>query len=50
MKVLIIDDDSQMRDYVSMYLETGFDCEILEASSGNEAQVVLDLEDDFDLI
>ncbi len=50
MKVLIIDDDSQMRDYVSMYLETGFDCEILEASSGNEALIVLDLEDDFDLI
>ena len=50
MKVLIIDDDSQMRDYVSMYLETGFDYEILEASSGNKALIVLDLEDDFDLI
>lgn len=50
MKVLYVDGDAQMRDYVSMYLETGLDCEILEASSGNEALAVMEMEPDFNLI
>ncbi|MCP4912051.1 MAG: response regulator [Oligoflexia bacterium] len=43
MKVLYVDDDIEMRDYVSMILESGLDCEIFEASSGNEALAVLEM-------
>lgn len=50
MKVLYLDSDQTMRDYVSMCMETGLECEILEASSGNEALVVLQLESDFNFV
>ncbi len=50
MKVLYADDDIQVRDYVSMLLEAGLDCEILEASSGNEALSILSFESDIDFV
>ena len=48
MKVLYADDNTEMRDYVSMLLEASLDCEIMEASSGNEAVSFLDYESDID--
>lgn len=50
MKVLYADSDPEVRDYVSMLLEAGLDCEILEASSGNEALAVLGFDDDIDFV
>ncbi len=50
MKALYADSDPEVRDYVSMLLEAGLDCEILEASSGNEALSVLEFDDDVDFI
>lgn len=50
MKVLYADDDIQVRDYVSMLLEAGLDCEILEASSGNEALSILEFDSDIDFV
>lgn len=50
MKVLYADNDPEVRDYVSMLLEAGLDCEILEASSGNEALAVLGFDDDVDFV
>ena len=45
MKVLYADDNVEIRDYVSMILEAGLDCEMLEASSGNEALAILEMEE-----
>lgn len=50
MKVLYADSDQEVRDYVSMLLEAGLDCEILEASSGNEALSILEFESDIDFV
>jgi len=50
LKVLYADDDIQVRDYVSMLLEAGLDCEILEASSGNEALSILEFEQEIDFV
>ena len=50
MKVLYADDDIQVRDYVSMLLEAGLDCEILEASSGNEALAILEFDQEIDFV
>ncbi len=50
MKVLYADDDIQVRDYVSMLLEAGLDCEILEASSGNEALSILEFDSEVDFV
>jgi response regulator RpfG family c-di-GMP phosphodiesterase len=50
MKILYLDSDRTMRDYVSMCLEAELECEILEASSGNEALVILQIESDYNLI
>jgi len=50
MKVLYLDSDATMRDYVSMCMETGLECEILEASSGNEGLIILQIETDFNFI
>ncbi|MCR9206329.1 MAG: response regulator, partial [Halobacteriovoraceae bacterium] len=50
MKVLYADSDTEVRDYVSMLLEAGLDCEILEASSGNEALSILEFEEDIDFV
>lgn len=51
MKVLYVDSDIQIRDYVSMILESGLECEVVEASSGNEALSVLEMMgDDFDFV
>lgn len=50
MKVLYADGDTEVRDYVSMLLEAGLDCEILEASSGNEALSILEFEEDIDFV
>lgn len=50
MKVLYADSDPEVRDYVSMLLEAGLDCEIMEASSGNEALSILEFEDDVDFV
>ncbi len=50
MKVLYADDDIQVRDYVSMLLEAGLDCEILEASSGNEALSILEFDQEIDFV
>ncbi len=48
--MLYADSDPEVRDYVSMLLEAGLDCEILEASSGNEALAVLEFEPDVDFV
>jgi response regulator RpfG family c-di-GMP phosphodiesterase len=50
LKVLIAEDDTQVRDYVSMLLESGLDCEIMEASSGNEAVAILEFDSQIDLL
>lgn len=50
MKVLYADSDQEVRDYVSMLLEAGLDCEILEASSGNEALSILEFDSEVDFI
>lgn len=50
MKVLYADSDAEVRDYVSMLLEAGLDCEILEASSGNEALSVLEFDSEIDFV
>ncbi len=50
MKVLYADSDPEVRDYVSMLLEAGLDCEIMEASSGNEALSILGFDDDVDFV
>lgn len=50
MKVLYADSDPEVRDYVSMLLEAGLDCEILEASSGNEALSVLEFDHEIDFV
>jgi len=49
-KVLVVEDDIQVRDYISMLLEAGHDCEILEASSGNEAITILQFDPEVDLL
>ena len=50
MKVLYADGDAEIRDYVSMLLEAGHDCDVLEASSGNEALLILEYDSDVDFI
>ncbi len=50
MKVLIADDDGQVRDYLALILETGLDCEIMEASSGNEAISIFEFDTDINLV
>jgi response regulator RpfG family c-di-GMP phosphodiesterase len=50
LKVLIVEEDSQIRDYLSMLLEAGLECEIIEASSGNEAVTIFEFEEDIDLV
>ena len=40
-KVLIIDDEEDIRDIVKMILEGEFDCDFLQAASGNQAVEIL---------
>ncbi len=44
MKVLCIDENIEMRDYVSTILEARLDCEVVEAGSGDEALAILNSE------
>ena len=46
MRILYIDKDIVFRDYVSMFLETGYDAEVIEASSNNEAIFIMDMDDE----
>jgi len=50
MKVLCVDGEKRLRDYVALILEMGLSFEVLEASSANEAGIVLEAEENFDLI
>jgi len=36
-KILVVDDEEDIREIVSMVLETHFDCEVVESYSGNDA-------------
>ncbi|GAB4408831.1 MAG: hypothetical protein OHK0056_10310 [Bacteriovoracaceae bacterium] len=50
MKVLYVDHDAKIRNYISMLLESGLDLEVLECSSGNEAMSVCEMEGGIDFI
>lgn len=49
-KFLVVDDNSMIRDLVSMALESETDCEIVFSSSGNGAILELKKQTDFNLI
>ncbi|MCM2324699.1 MAG: response regulator, partial [Oligoflexia bacterium] len=50
MKILVVEDESVLRDLVSFMLESRFGGEILEASSGNRAIELLRNNPDIDLV
>lgn len=49
-KILIVDDEEDIREILSMMVETNVDWSILEAESGNQAIEVLKQHDDIALI
>ncbi len=50
MRVLIVDDESDIRDILEFTIESEVDCECISASSGNEAIEKIRTEKNFDLI
>jgi response regulator RpfG family c-di-GMP phosphodiesterase len=40
-KILVVDNDEGLRDYLAMIIETGFECDLMEAGSATEAIEIL---------
>ncbi len=49
-KILLIDDEDELRELVALGLQFKFNVDITEASSGNEARQILSVDREFDLI
>jgi len=50
MNILLADEDEAFRDYLGMIIEEGFDCELFEVSSGNEALTIFEMDEEINLI